>query len=211
VSDIIDTTDLGTRTIAGTEHPVVDQLLRASDGSWQVIRELCHLGWRSVETYSLEADAREAFRRRSDGKHRQAGAQPRAGVAAEHRVSLRLTDEESGAIKEHLHGRSISDWVRGAIRRELGVIRWVLAERAEAVEDGDSTLVVLCDVALGRTPERLYLDRLPEPEDGPTWDMAPDAALDVLRLNDAAGRLQAGRDPSWQASVWRRIDGERAR
>lgn len=187
MSDLIDTTDLGTRTIAGTERPVVDQLLRASDGSWQVVRELCDGGWRSVETYGTEADAREAFRRRSDGKHRQAGAQPRAGVAAEHRVSLRLTAAESAAIAEHLHGRSVSDWVRGAIRRELGVIRWVLAERAEAVEDGDSTIVVLCDVALGRTPEQLYLNRLPEPTDGPTWDMAPDSALDVLSSSRRSG------------------------
>lgn len=62
---VIETVDLGARTIAGTDWPVVDQVVRdqrpGRRPEWQVVRSLCNGVPASVEIYRTRAGALAAL------------------------------------------------------------------------------------------------------------------------------------------------------
>lgn len=99
---------VGTRTIAGTEWPIYDQLHRTGEREWTVTRELCNGVPRSSETYRSESAAREAFDRRLVGR------KPRADQTASETVKLRATRDERRAWERAASARdmTLSEWIR---------------------------------------------------------------------------------------------------
>lgn len=99
----------GTRTIAGTDWPVVDQLHRTGEREWTITRDLCCGIPRTAETYRSEAKAKEAFETRLDGR------KPRAGAAGKP-ITFKASDAErerweAAAERE---GLTLSEWLRVA-------------------------------------------------------------------------------------------------
>lgn len=115
--ELVDELRIGTRTIAGTEWPVVDQLWRTGERTWEVVRELCNGAPRTTEPYRSEAAAREAFARRLEGR------KPRAGERGEAHIGLRCTAAERARWEAaaQREGMKISDWLRAAA--ELAIAR----------------------------------------------------------------------------------------
>ncbi len=103
----------GTRTIAGADWPVIDQLHRTGEREWTVTRELCNGVPRSAESYRSETAAREAFDRRIEGR------KPRSGSAATERIELRLTTDERRAWESRAAeaDTSLSEWIRERCNR----------------------------------------------------------------------------------------------
>ncbi|MDQ1446837.1 MAG: hypothetical protein QOI20_3301 [Acidimicrobiaceae bacterium] len=102
----------GTRVVAGTEWPIVDQLHRTGEREWTVTRDLCNGVPRTAETYRSETKAREAFEQRLDGR------KPRTGVASKP-ITFKASDAER-ARWEAAAGRaglSLSEWLRAAADR----------------------------------------------------------------------------------------------
>ncbi len=113
---LIEEVDRGTRTLAGTEWPVVDQLHRTGEREWTVTRELCNGIPRSAETYRSESAAREALGLRVEGR------KPRTASAGRP-VTLRASDEERSlwTAAAEREGLDLSTWLRQAA--ELAVAR----------------------------------------------------------------------------------------
>lgn len=105
----------GTRTIAGTEWPVLDQLHRTGEREWTVTRELCNGAARGAETYRSESAAREAFERRVTGP------KPRSGKVATTRLELRLTEDERSRWQAAADRREVSlaQLIRDSVERAL--------------------------------------------------------------------------------------------
>jgi hypothetical protein len=106
----------GTRTIAGTDWPVEDQLHRTGEREWTITRDLCNGVPRSSEKYRSERAAREAF------ESRLVGAKPRAGEAGKP-VTLRATAAERAGWQEAADRErlALSEWLRAAA--ELAIAR----------------------------------------------------------------------------------------
>lgn len=104
---LLEETQVGTRTIAGTEWPIYDQLHRTGEREWTVTRELCNGTARSSETYRSESSAREAFDRRLVGR------KPRGSQAATEIVKLRVTTEQKARIEElaRAEDKTVSEYV----------------------------------------------------------------------------------------------------
>lgn len=62
---VVEERRVGTRVLAGTEWPIVDQLVRHADGrahgGWQIIRGLCNGVPDGATFYPSESAAREAW------------------------------------------------------------------------------------------------------------------------------------------------------
>ena len=106
----------GTRTIAGTDWPVYDQLVKTGAREWTVVRELCNGTPRSAESFRPEGDARGAF------EHRVTGPKPRNGSAATTRIELRLTASERDRWQAFAdrQGLTLAALVRLGVERQIG-------------------------------------------------------------------------------------------
>lgn len=114
MNKLLEEIQTGTRTIAGTDWPVVDQLRRTGEREWTVVREFCNGVPRASETYRSEARAREAFESRIEGR------KPRASTAGKP-VTLRATDDERARWESAASaaGQSLSEYVREAVERAI--------------------------------------------------------------------------------------------
>jgi aldehyde:ferredoxin oxidoreductase len=106
--ELLEELTVGTRTVAGTDWPIVDQLWRTGPRSWEIVRELCNGVPRTSEEYRSESAAREAFGSRLEGR------KPRAGAAASVRIALRITPTESDTWKAaaEREGLPVGEWIR---------------------------------------------------------------------------------------------------
>lgn len=108
--ELIDELQVGTRMVAGTDWPVIDQLWRRGPHTWEIVRELCNGVPRARETFRSEAAAREAFGSRIEGR------KPRAGKPATERIALRITADEKRRWTEAgaREGKELSRWIIAA-------------------------------------------------------------------------------------------------
>jgi hypothetical protein len=111
---LVEEIQTGTRLVAGTRCPIVDQLRRTAR-DWLVVRDVCNDVPRITETYRTEAEAREAYATRLDGR------KPRAGTAASQRVTLRLTPTERAAwgAAAARESQTVAEWIRTTAERVL--------------------------------------------------------------------------------------------
>lgn len=102
---------VGSRTVAGTDWPVVDQLHRTGPREWTITRELCDRVSGGHETYASEAAARNAWARKP-------GPKPRGGAAARN-LTLRATAEEIARWQAAAErdGVTLAEWLRRAADR----------------------------------------------------------------------------------------------
>jgi hypothetical protein len=109
--ETLEEVQVGKRTIAGTEWPIVDQLHRTGEREWVITRELCNGIARSSEVYRSESAAREAFDRRLLGRR------PREAGSATEVVKLRATRDEVRAWDRAAGEQSRSEWLRDLANR----------------------------------------------------------------------------------------------
>ncbi len=107
---LLEEVQTGTRKIANTDWPVVDQLHQTGRKEWTITRGLCNGTPRGAEVFQDEDEAREAFGRRLDGRT------PRTEAASVERVTIRLSGSELAAIDQAAAalGETRSDFVRAA-------------------------------------------------------------------------------------------------
>jgi hypothetical protein len=84
---LIEELEVGSRRVAGTDRPVVDQLWRTGPRSWEIVRELCSGVPRRSETFATEDSAREAFASRIEGR------KPDGAALKAARITIRIESD----------------------------------------------------------------------------------------------------------------------
>lgn len=84
------------------------------------------------------------------------GRAPRAGVAAERRITIRLTPAEADLWAQMAGGRPLADWIRSRCNASVGLLSWVrsLRERARPQRRGPAQQLELGAVALAGELQR---------------------------------------------------------